>query len=105
MTLEDKHIAEHIRLHDGSDDVRSYMATVLTCGSYGWLYYPLNALADFLLATAVEMALKRRLSKKATKKERGLRQLLQLARNEGLCATRALRSVSSQAPRRHVASS
>jgi len=86
MVLDDMYdMAKHFRVHEGvPEDVRSYMASVTTLWLYGWLYYPFYSLAQFLSTTAIEMALKERLSQQAGRKRRGLKHLLRVAKSQGL---------------------
>lgn len=72
----------YFQLHDGvPESVRSYMNSVVTLWLYGWLYYPFYPLAIFLSATAVELALQERFP---DKRRRGLKKLLQAAKEAGL---------------------
>jgi hypothetical protein len=95
MTLEDQYaVAENYRLHDGvPEDIRSYMATVVTVWLFGWFHYPFYTLAQFLSTTAVEMALKKRLSEGAGRRRKGLRALLEEAKTAGLLCDEGFRSL------------
>jgi hypothetical protein len=47
--LDDQYeLLKYFELHTGvPEDVRGYMATVVTLWVYGWLYYPFYALVGF----------------------------------------------------------
>jgi hypothetical protein len=75
-------IVSYFSLHEGvPESVRSYMNMVVTLWLYGWLYYPFYPLAVFHSTTAVEMALQERFPEK---RGRGLKKLLQIAKEAGL---------------------
>jgi hypothetical protein len=75
-------IVSNFRLHGGvPESVRSYMNMVVTLWLYGWLYYPFYPLAVFHSTTAVELALQERFPEK---RGRGLKKLLQTAKEAGL---------------------
>jgi hypothetical protein len=97
MTLDDQYqVTEHFRVHDGvPEDVRGYMATIVTLWLYGWLHYPFYTLTEFLSATAIEMALRHRFPK-AGKDYRGLHALLRQARAAGFLQDESFPSLQHQ---------
>jgi len=87
-------IVSYFRLHDGvPESVRSYMNMVVTLWLYGWLYYPFYPLAIFHSTTAVEMALQERFP---AKRGRGLKKLLQTAKEAGLLSDAGFPSLQNR---------
>ena len=87
-------LVSYFRVHDGvPESVRSYMHMVVTLWLYGWLYYPFYPLAVFHCTTAVEMALQERFPEK---RGRGLKKLLQTARDAGLLADAGFPSLQNR---------
>jgi hypothetical protein len=95
-------LVSYFRLHDGvPESVRSYMNTVVTLWLYGWLYYPFYPLAVFHSTTAIEMALQERFPEK---RGRGLKKLLQTAKQAGFLADAGFPSLQNRRDTVHAIS-